>query len=111
MKDLRFTKFLYTYRRSNPQKGIPAKTYSFCPGCIGMFMREAVFEMYNDPPPSQPPLHPMQNKRICYELKKKIKSEIIRAIRYSVVTPSLEAICGLIESGCSCVSCNPKADE
>ncbi len=52
----------------------------------------------------------MQNERICYELKKKIKSEIIRAIKYGFVTPSLEAICGLIESGCNCKSCNPKAD-
>lgn len=53
----------------------------------------------------------MQNKRICYKLKEKIKSEIIRAIKYDIVTPSLEAICEMIEQGCKCASCNPKADE
>lgn len=48
MKDMRFTRFLYKYRQSNLQAGIRAKKYAFCSGCIGMFMREAVFEMYND---------------------------------------------------------------
>lgn len=53
----------------------------------------------------------MQNDRICYEQKKAIKAQLIRAIKYGYCTPSLEAICEIEEKGCKCESCNPKADE